>query len=172
MTKIYIAFVLILVSYAAGHSQRTKVSNRACSFIIKCGEPSIYFTVVQDNVSKDSAPKEKKERSVWLRIHNNTRWRILILAAGGDTEQETSLFYEFLDDKGGVTGGSYCHVCSRIWLRSAKNILFKVPLRYFKNTSTMRLSFNYEWEDEPFSATEKEPIHYVQFDVPSELKEP
>ncbi len=163
--------LLVLCSFGVCFGQNSEPKSKPCPFRVKCSEPSIYLTyekIVQDKSKNDS--EDENVSFVQLRFHNNTRWQILLDAGGGITQDEVRLFYDFLDENGLEVESTYCHVCSLIRVSGGKSFPFKVPLRYFQNSVQMRIGFNYEWEDYPFSSKGQEPLHYVYFDTPPQLK--
>jgi hypothetical protein len=168
--KVIFLCLIILSIVVICNGQTIKRKTEPCKFTWKRSAPSIFITYERKEDPKNMLNSNDETSSfIWLRFHNNTCWK-LILEAGGGTKIKTRLFYDFLDENGSIIESISCHVCSLIWLSKGKSILFKVPIEYFRNSNKMRISFNYEWEDKPFSSPEKEPSHYVYFDIPDFLK--
>lgn len=107
---------------------------------------------------------EDTQELVWLRLHNNTRWKILLEASGGNEKYEDArLYYDMLDINGNIKEAISCHVCSITKLQSGKSILFTVPYLQFTGTEAMRIRYNYDWENFEDAFTEGEPTHYIYF---------
>ena len=104
-----------------------------------------------------------KAKLVWLRLKNNSKWRIKLDASGGSTNDSVALYYETLDSEGGVKESRLCHVCSTIDLGPAKHLLFSVPFDEITSADSLRVRFEYEWEDRVIVAPKREPEHYVVF---------
>lgn len=167
---IVIIGIFILVSATQCFGQGVKQKNKGDAFRLNKSLPSIYLTFERKEEEKGKVDNEKKT-FIWLRLHNNTRWRILLDMSGGVKPNETSLFYEILDENDVVIEEIICTVCSFNWLKSGKTIPFKIPIEFFKNSKAMRISYNYEWEDSPYSMRGQEPTHYVYFDTDFLAKE-
>lgn len=147
--------------------QSTKLEHS--KYVLKKSLPSIYISFVKKEEWTNS--NDEKETLVWLRFHNNTIWKVILKASGGIGKNDTSLYYEIMDDEFKVIDENLCHVCSTIWRSSGKSILFAIPLERLKTSSSMRISYNYEWEGYPYSDVGKEPQHFVYFQIPAFLKQ-
>lgn len=160
-----IILIFIFVSFTFGQSRKFESSK----YRIKQSLPSIYISFVKQEEWTNT--NDEKETLVWLRLHNNTVWKIILEARGGMGKDDVSLFYEIMDVDFKIIDSELCHVCSTIWRSSGKSILFAVPLETIKKSYTMRISYNYEWEGYPYSDLQKEPQHFVYFQTPSFLKQ-
>lgn len=163
--KIIIIICFVILASATQHfGQNSRQKNKGDAFRLNKSLPSIYLTFERKEEEKGKVDNEKKT-FVWLRLHNNTRWRILLDMSGGVKPNEISLFYEILDENDAIIEEEICTVCSFNWLKSGKTIPFKIPIEFFKDSKAMRISYNYEWEDSPYSMRGQEPTHYVYFDT-------
>lgn len=161
LSAIFVLVVIVPLCFG----QKTNQSK----YVVKESFPSIHITFVEkgERLNFDN----EKESIVRFRFHNNTIWKIVLNASSGIGDNDVRLFYHILDKDGNIIENKYCHVCSIIRLSSGNSILFSVPTKYFKNSDSMRIKYNYEWEDSPFSSPEKEPVHYVYFETPKLLKQ-
>ncbi len=165
MLKTITVLIITLIVAPFCFGQKTKQSK----YTVKKSVPSIYITLVGKGECLNF--ENEKESIIWMRFHNNTKFKIVLNAGGGIGESDVRLFYQILDEDSNILENKYCHVCSIIRLSSGNRVLFSVPAKYFENSDSMRISYKYEWEDMPFSNPEKEPVHYVYFGTPQFLKE-
>jgi hypothetical protein len=108
------------------------------------------------------------ERGIWLRLHNNTKWK-LILRVGGvpnPSYGDAVVFYEVerTEGSGFIPIGYRSHVASVIKLKAGDSILFSLPEEHLGKGLALKVRYNYEWElrkDDSLSANE--PSHSVTF---------
>lgn len=160
-----IILFFIFVSLTFGQSRKFEHSK----YIIKKSLPSIYISFVK--LTEWTNSNDEKETLVWLRFHNNTIWKVILKARSGIGKDDVSLFYEIMDDDFKIIDSELCHVCSTIWSSSGKSILFAIPIVRLKQSFSMRISYNYEWEDYPYSDLQNEPQHFVYFKTRAFLKQ-
>ncbi len=104
------------------------------------------------------------ERLLRLRLRNNSRWLIKLEASGGiKGVDDAKLYYDVLDQDGNIAKSHGCHVCSIVGLASGKSIVFTLPYRELMNSESIRIKFEFEWEDKVAVAPAEEPTHYVFF---------
>ena len=148
-----IAVGSVLATTTAVHSQ-TLSKNR-----INAKLPTVFIEFVLIEKPKDVADN----KNVWLRLRNNSKWIIKVDASGGETEDTVGLYYETLDAKDNVKDRHLCHVCSVIGIKPGKSLLFSVPYDEITAVDSLRIQFQYEWEDRIEVAPAEEPTHYVVF---------
>lgn len=159
--------LLTLIVCASGifqvFGQNTKQKKNGNIYRLDKSMPSVYLTFEAKKVENIEDGSEKT--FVLLRFHNNTRWRIILDMRGSEKPGEVSLFYEILNKKDEILEDKICTVCSFNSLKSGKSLSFRIPLERFKDSTNMRISYNYEWEVEPYSTPTQEPVHYVYLET-------
>jgi hypothetical protein len=160
------SFLILLfifnLSVIVSPQNRSKITQRK-SVRLNKKHPTVYLTFEKTGKALNDSTGVTEEL-VWLKLHNNTRWRIWIQASGGKNYEEARLYYNIFDKDGNIKERRGCHVCSIIPLSSSRSILFTVPLEYFTGAAGLELSFSYDWErefDETYS--KREPTHSVYF---------
>jgi len=147
-----IALGSVLATTPAVHSQ-TFSKNR-----INAKLPTVLIDFVRVEEPKDSGGKR-----VWLRLRNNSKWIIKVNASGGESEDTVGLYYKTLDTKDNIKDRHLCHVCSVIGIKPGKSLLFSIPYDEITAVDSLRIQFEYEWEDRIDVAPAEEPTHYVVF---------
>jgi len=129
--------------------------------------PTVYVTYEQSGPRVPLSNGES-ERGIWLRLHNNTKWK-LILRVGGvpnPSYGDAVVFYEVerTEGSGFIPIGYSSHVASVIKLKAGGSIVFSLPQEHLEKGLALRVRYNYEWElrkDDSFSANL--PYHSVTF---------
>lgn len=151
-TAILLFFVFGLFQIGAGSAFGQK---RAVHIDAKL--PTVFIEFVRFEQPKDEA------KLVWLRLKNNFKWTIKLDASDGPTKESAAVYYEMLDSEGRVKESHLCHVCSTVDLGPGKQLLFSVPFDEITSADSLRVRFEYEWEDRIAVAPQREPEHYVMF---------
>ncbi|HKP83800.1 MAG TPA: hypothetical protein VJT69_17425 [Pyrinomonadaceae bacterium] len=161
MKKVLSATV-IFCSVVLGIQAQTTARTQANIRIMK-DKPSVYITFERVGQLKAPDPGDEKER-VWLRLHNNTRWPIMLdmSAVPSGEYGDAGLFYEEVL-KGEVTFRMQCHVCTLNSLGPGKSLLFSIPQAGLAKERAIRVRFSYSWEDQNDVAGGRETEHYVYF---------
>jgi hypothetical protein len=184
--------VAIAVSVVSLAFARQKGFSQASDVRISKNHPTVYLTLERVGTRE---PRRQGESSagVWLRLHNNTRWRIKLQAYGlssifieGD-EKEVGLYYEV----GSIPkSGSrfrevgappvkeepecpaplllYGDLRSGLELAPGQSVVFSVAREHLCKNLYVTVTFRYGWE--PYG---EEPEHRVRFygsDVPEEVR--
>jgi len=131
---------------------------RALNVRLSKAHASVYIAF--DHQGKISSMSNGEiEETVWLRLRNNTRWPIILDMNGVPSKAygDAALFWDVLSE-GNVLSLSRCHVCSFNPLPPGHYILFAVPREDLAQGYSIRVKFNYGWED-----SSGEPEHFVYF---------
>lgn len=132
-------------------------------------KPTVYVSFVRAGPRRPLENWES-DRGVWLRIHNNTKWR-LVLNAGGVPDPsygDAVLMYRIkrIEGEGFVPVGYQRHVSSVIQLESGRSLEFSIPREHLAEGLAIEILFNYEWElnKDGTLVRNSEPQHNVSFD--------
>lgn len=151
-------------------------------------KPTVYITYERSGKLKPLYASESENR-IWLRLHNNSRWSLLLAATGGDDKAygDVSLFYDIdeiqseinnsgeLNKQNPPVGRPLNHTFSVVQLPSGKSVLFSVPKEHIGKGLILKVRFAYEWEGDDSVSANDEPKHYVYFystDLPSDIANP
>lgn len=112
-------------------------------------------------------------KRVWLRFHNNSRWRVMFCSNPISKEYgETEITYEIerYEYSGETPGTRSSDTCGYLLLETGKSILFSVPLEHVTDGLAIKIQFRYDWETDPDGSDNLlEPKHYAYFyssDIP------
>jgi hypothetical protein len=108
-----IALILLLISFPVLNLRQTRNSSRkGQDFRISKLHPTVYLTFERTG-KREPEYSEESDKGIWLRLHNNTRWPLLLDAygAGGKAfskgnEHEIGMFYgveKIPEPKGQIT---------------------------------------------------------------------
>jgi hypothetical protein len=141
-------------------------------------KPSVYITFDRWDVP----PKDGRPAHVWLRLHNNTRWRLRIPLQNNSQPRSDRLIYRVIPAEsfffptvaGVVIGGSreaampspqsYAVNAENIileFLEPGVNWRFRVPAEGVAQGVVLLVPFNYGWEDETKIRSGTEPYHFA-----------
>ena len=129
--------------------------------------PTVYLTYERSG-RRVPLSNGESERGIWLRLHNNTKWK-LILRVGGvpnPSYGDAVVFYEVdrIEGRGFIPIGYRSHVASVIKLKAGDSLVFSLPQEHLGKGLAVRVRYNYEWElrmDDSLPANE--PYHSVTF---------
>jgi len=137
-------------------------------------KPTVYLTYERSG-SRIPLSNGESEKGIWLRLHNNTKWKLILRVAGVPHQSygDAVVFYEVerIEGSGFIPIGYRSHAASIIRLKPGNSILFSLPQEHLGKGLAVRVRYNYEWElgeDEFFPVNE--PYHSVTFaasDLPS-----
>lgn len=144
-----INLVLVILSLnLTGFSQTN--SNIGCQTIDN-SKPLLFLSY-----EKFIDSKKKADREIQLRLINNSNCTIVFSVPQSSLKSDeiadgqiVSAGYELqivVEGKIGVMFGGGGDAFSSAYLKGGRSTLFNVPLRYFKQTSDLRLAFQYDWE--------------------------
>lgn len=172
LMTLLIFFLISLISARDGGSialVKRRIYPKQEGVCILKDKPTVYIDYERNGQRKPLGTGES-DHGVWLRIHNNTKWGIILEMNSVPSKEygDSYLFYEVLTNEK-VIIDARCHVCSINTLPPGKSILFSVPLNHLQpweyagKTIGLRIRFNYEWEAHEGKSTALEPRHYVYF---------
>jgi hypothetical protein len=81
MIRLLTTVVLLLCVAVLAPAQRRRAGSAAAPVRISREKPTVYIMLVRKGKIADSGTGEVKDH-VWLRLHNNTRWPLMIQASG------------------------------------------------------------------------------------------
>lgn len=179
VTKLLLSFMVVCGLVAVVHAQRHGTRLKQRDVRISRNHPTVYLSFVRYSKPEPAQAGEGGER-VWLRLHNNTRWSISLLAS--DVRKglgDASLHYEVAPNprppavlappavvaSGGaiekpeaaaipceLTVSELCHSCTVIKLPRGSSLLFSVPRGHLCWNAILRVRFSYEWEGDAVDA--------------------
>jgi hypothetical protein len=157
-----IGLTLILGSLMFGNQAQQSKQRKKEVIRIKKDIPTVYMTFERVGTRKPLKEGEGTE-GVWLRLHNNTRWFIMLDMNDVPTEYgDAGLFYDVLLD-GKVKYERQCHVCSSNRLSPGRSLIFSLPREDLGKGGAIRVRFSYGWENPDDASAGREPEHYVYF---------
>lgn len=129
--------------------------------------PSVYVTFVK-TAPRKPLHVEEGEEGIWLRLHNNTRRKIIVKAGGAYKDYgDISPYYEVESTKEGKPdipiGNRPMHIISNADLASGKSFLFSIPREHLAKDLRIRISINFDWEDVDDVFAGREVEHFVYF---------
>lgn len=173
MKRQSILFLILLMCTISVLGQKrtakTSVNARKSSpqwYLIKRDRPAVFlkFTRSQRLESSDSTSNPD---NLFFKLTNNTRWPIWLEMSGYADERygDASLYYVVQDYKSGEnrSGSLRCHVCSTNQLGPGKSIEFSIPLNDAARDATMRIAYNFSWEDRFGSFEGSDTTHTVDY---------
>jgi len=161
--KSLLSATMLLLSFVGFHGPQQMSTALQKDVRIERNKPSVYITFERIGQLKLPDPGDEKER-VWLRLHNNTRWPLVLqMSAPPEEYGDAGLFYETLSG-GEVIIRIQCHVCTLNSVGSSKSLLFSIPRSELTKERSIRVKFSYGWEDQNDVAGGREATHYVYFD--------
>jgi len=134
--------------------------------------PSVYLTFVRVARARPLRPGQSGER-VWLRLHNNTRWRISVPAFDvpeGYGDAVPAYEVRALPRPRGrnrgdcplpIRGGP--KLASIVELGLGVSMDFSIPVEHLCRNLYIAIQFNYGWEDTDDVADGREAQHYIYF---------
>ena len=130
--------------------------------------PTVFITYERSGPRKPLFTAEGK-RGIWLRLHNNTRWKLILRVNGvpDSSYGDYVVFYEVVRTEGSgfIPVGYHSHVASVVKVKAGDSILFSVPHEHLEKGLALRVRYNYEWElrnNDILPA--EEPFHSVTYD--------
>lgn len=126
MTKISVSIALLLLTISTVDASLWLTSVQR-EVRLKRDQPGVYIRFERIGQLRSPNPLDDKER-VWLRLHNNTKWSIMLQMSDVPSQDygDASLYYDELR-KGEVTFRNQCHVCTLNSLGPGKTLLFSLP---------------------------------------------
>lgn len=162
MNKTLLA-ILILCSFSGLLYAQKRKSHRTPEEVrLKKDSPTVYITFGHV-ARREPLRAGESDQGVWLRLHNNTRWPIVLEMNGVPSEYgDAGLFYDLLSERKVIQEGR-CHVCSSNKLSPGRSLVFSLPREYLGKGGAIRVGFSYGWEDPDDVSAGSEPEHYVYF---------
>jgi hypothetical protein len=165
MSKSVLVLLLICSLILIAPAQRRSVPRANRGGRLSQSHPSVYISFVRE-AKIASARNGGMEQTVWLRLHNNTRWPIRLDASGIPKEYgDAELYYAVEDTNKGeaLFGSTECHVCSSVSLASGQSLIFSLPREYLVKGHRIRIDFSYDWEKQNDVFAGREVEHSVFF---------
>jgi hypothetical protein len=177
--NLFVAVIFLAVFAVQSQVDNNKKSSKSvkASFKIVTEKPSVYIDF--ERIGKRKPPGDDvSDEAVWLRLHNNMRSAITFCAfsilddkgnllsyqeageIGVDYEVEvtdSSLYDETKSDV--PIGNKSVGLCHVFTLKASKSIVFSVPKEHLVKGLSIKVPFNYEWEDRDGN----DPSHSVYF---------
>ena len=171
--KLLLSFIVVCGLMTVVPAQRRGVRLKQRDVRILRNRPTLYISFVRYGKLEPVQAGENGER-VWLRLHNNTRWSISLLASDAPKGTgDANLHYEVepnprppavlappvvvapgrvIEKQEAVaapcdlTVSELCHSCTVIKLTPGSSLLFSVPRGHLCWNAILRVIFSYEWE--------------------------
>lgn len=191
---IYKPIVLALtlsLSIVTATGQAIKTCPARSGTVLDKSKPTVYLTFEREGKRKPVYEGLSGE-AIWLRLHNNTAWPILIYTEGyyeramfstlricGEVrdeglrdgrEVEPLYVVEATDDNATVPKIDRGHriLDPSVWLPSGRSLLFSVPREHLAKFLRVSVGFSYEWEwnrlvNGGLDRDSQEPLHTVSF---------
>lgn len=181
--SIILGVIMLCWTVAAANAQDRKVTG--ANVRIEAGKPTVYISFERYG-ARDPLHAGESYEGVWLRLHNNTRWRIFLPVFGvPEPLGDAGLFYDVEAEAGDLAaravdyakgeksevkdavqtppvGYTLRHSFSISDLKPGETLLFSIPREHLGKGLALRIPFQYEWEgDVTFSGDR--PKHYVYF---------
>lgn len=191
INKLIVSALVVSACSVAVVAQVTEPCQVSSSGIRDSSRPSVYLTFERKGKLDKSSKAEASER-IWLRLHNNTGWAILVytqdyyeksmfaplricgVASEGLRDgMEVGPLYsiEAAGEKAVVPKIDWGHMIldPSIWLPSGQSLIFSVPTEHLGKHLRVSVSFSYEWEwkrlsDGRLDLAFKEPFHRAWFE--------
>ena len=132
---------------------KTSVKARKSSpqrYLMQVDMPAVFLKFTRSQRIESSVGRSDPD-NLFFKLTNNTRWPIWLDMSGYGDERygDARLYYVVEDYKSGEnrSGSLRCHVCSNNQLGPGKSIEFSIPLRVAERDATMRIAYNFSWED-------------------------
>lgn len=181
--KLFLCIFIVLsfsLTCLAQSSFRTETQGE--NFRLDLSKPSAFISF-EKFVEKKSPQEGEDNEELWLRFHNNTKWKLFVKAIGEDKEHEVyGILYEVQRIRGMEwktkdadipIGRRQVHVGSILEIESGKSILFSVTRKHLADGLSILVSFSYEWEKLGKSGGDLELLHQATFwstDLPKTKK--
>ena len=126
--------------------------------------PSVYIDFERAGILRSPGERVGEER-VWLRLHNNTRWPIMIDMGDVPSKEygEAEIFYDLLSGGQLIFPGQCIDVCTLNKVGTGKSLEFSLPREDLADGRTIRISFSYSRENQNDVSGGREVEHYVYF---------
>jgi hypothetical protein len=174
--KVTILIAIILLGLPLGvEPQKKKLGKPRDLVRIVKNKPSVYLSFERRGRRNPLEMGESSE-GIWLRLHNNTKWKIAFPAFDvPDDLGDVGMYYvveratkgksidQFNEESELPVGYSLSDIYSTMWLSSGDSILFSLPQEHLAVGLAIHISFSYEWEDQDDVFAGREPSHHVYF---------
>lgn len=163
-------FIVFILAISVVSAQTRKPNKFSSEIRLSKNKPSVYISYERSGKREPLEIGESNE-GIWLRLHNNTKWTIILPTFGPpESHGDVGMFYtlvvvselpkEVTDIPKGYELG---HVYSTFKLRGGESVLFSVPREHLPKGIVLRVSFSYEWEDQDDVFAGREVEHVVSF---------
>lgn len=152
----FFLILLILINASPFLAKQGVGSSSACEKIrLNQSKPSVYLSFEKFGRRLPLYPGEGSE-GVWLRLHNNSKWKIYVKTFGVSKEYgDVGLFYQVeklpgmewkVKESELPSGYSVTHHSSVRTIDSGASALFSVPREHLAEGLIVVVNFSYEWE--------------------------
>ncbi|RMG01936.1 MAG: hypothetical protein D6735_11040 [Acidobacteria bacterium] len=163
-----LAIIVCFVFSMSTEAQKRETSTKDMR-IIK-NRPSVYISFEREGNRKPLHTGDSN-KGVWLRLHNNSKWRIWVCMWDVPKEYgEKELTYEVERyEKSGNCEETPLSTdpegsCPLELMKPGESVLFSVPREHLAEGLAIKVNFLYEWDiDSDGSISDLEPKHYVYF---------
>jgi hypothetical protein len=171
MRRLISFFIIFLAAAVSFVSAQTGKPNKPSSEIrLSRDKPSVYISYERSG-KREPLHVSESDEGIWLRLHNNTKWKIIFPAAGvPEPHGDVGMFYtlevvsELPDEVVDIPKGEELgHVSSTFELRGGESVLFSVPREHLPKGIVLRVRFSYEWENQDDVFAGREVEHIVSF---------
>ena len=171
MRRLIPFFAVCLAATISFVSAQTRKPNKPSMDIrLSKDKPSVYISYERSG-KREPLYVGESEEGIWLRLHNNTRWKIIFPAFGPpETHGDVGMFYtldvisELPDEVVNIPKGyELGHGYSTFELRGGESVSFSVPREHLPKGIALRTKFSYEWENQDDVFAGREVEHTVSF---------
>ena len=168
LISFFAVFLAVTVSFVS--AQTRKPSRSSSEIRLSMDRPSVYISYERSGRREPLREGESNE-GIWLRFHNNTKWKIIFPASGAlETHGDVGMFYtlevisELSDEVVDIPKGyELGHVYSTFELGGGESVLFSVPREHLPKGIVLRVKFSYEWENQDDVFAGREVEHTVSY---------
>lgn len=165
-----IAFLLIFIFIACSITAKSQTKETTSKDVrLVKDRPHVYISFEREAKRKPLRTGEGN-RGVWLRFHNNSKWRVGVCMWDVPKEYgDKDITYEVerYKKESGLEKTPIANAtdgCPQEYIEPGKSVLFSVPREHLANGLSIKVPFRYEWEDDPDGfANPLEPRHYAYF---------
>jgi hypothetical protein len=171
MRRLISFFIIVVIVTVSFVSAQTRKPNMPSSEVrLSMDKPSVYISYERSG-KREPLHVGESDEGIWLRLHNNTKWKIKFPVSGApETHGDVGMFYtlevvsELPDEVVDIPKGDELgHVYSPFEVRSGESVLFSVPREHLPKGIVLRVKFSYEWENQDDVSAGREVEHTVSY---------
>jgi len=155
MKVLILTFFIFSLSFVCLAQTNDKTPSACNDVRLDVRKPSVFITFEKFGERIPTREDESKE-GIWLRLHNNTKWKIYLKTYGADNEKDE---YQVSHEVQRMPGFEWKRKESELPIgyriiknyrvrevESGKSILFSIPKENLADGLAVVVSFSYEWE--------------------------